>query len=141
MLKVLVVDDSLVIRAKMKGYLNTLGHEVVGEAKNGEEAIFMNEDLLPDLITMDVSMPIMNGIEALKEIISNCDIAQTNIIMITANGQDGIVKDALKIGAKGYILKPISEEKLQDSIGKIFPEYCKDESDFLDEDDLSDILS
>jgi len=141
MLKVLIVDDSLVIRAKMKGYFKSLGHNVIGEAKDGQEAILMNEKLSPDLITMDVSMPLMNGVDALKIIMETCNVDDTNIIMITANGQDGIVKNALKSGAKGYILKPISEEKLQDSIGKIFPKYCSEDSDFLDENDLNEMLS
>jgi len=141
MLKVLIVDDSLVIRAKMKSYFKSLGHSVVGEAKDGKEAILMNEKLSPDLITMDVSMPIMNGVEALKEIMQTHAAENTNIIMITANGQDGIVKDALKSGAKGYILKPISEEKLQDSIGKIFPKYCTEDNDFLDENDLNEMMN
>jgi len=141
MLKVLIVDDSLVIRAKMKGYIKKLGHSVIGEAKDGQDAVLMNEQLSPDLITMDVSMPIMNGLEALKKIMETSNMEETNIIMITANGQDGIVKDALKSGAKGYILKPISEEKLQDSIGKIFPQYCIEDNDFLDENDLNEMLS
>ncbi len=141
MLKVLIVDDSLVIRAKMKGYIKKLGHSVIGEAKDGQDAVLMNKQLSPDLITMDVSMPIMNGLEALKKIMETSNMEETNIIMITANGQDGIVKDALKSGAKGYILKPISEEKLQDSIGKIFPQYCIEDNDFLDENDLNEMLS
>jgi len=141
MLKVLIVDDSLVIRAKMKGFLKKLGHSIVGEAKDGKEAVSLNEKLVPDLITMDISMPIMNGVDALKEILKTSNIEDTNIIMITANGQDGIVKDALKSGAKGYILKPVSECKLQDSIGKIFPEYHNDQSDVLDENELDDMLS
>lgn len=140
MLKVLIVDDSLVIRAKMKGFLTKLGHSVIGEAKDGKEAITMNEKLQPDLITMDISMPVMNGVDALRIIVETCNIKNTNIIMITANGQDGIVKDALKIGAKGYILKPISEEKLQDSIGKIFPQYYSEECDVLDENELDDMF-
>lgn len=137
MLKVLIVDDSLAIRIKMKNFLEKLGHSVIGQAKDGNEAIKQYQELLPDLVTMDISMPGMNGVDALKEIMQQTN-HNANIIMITANGQDGIVKDSLLSGAKGYILKPISEEKLQDSIGKIFPEYHVDESDILDEDDLND---
>lgn len=136
MLNVLIVDDSLAIRIKMKNFLKKLGHNVVGEAKDGQEAISLYQELSPDLITMDISMPVMNGVDSLKKIMKiNFD---ANVIMITANGQDGIVKDALKSGAKGYILKPISEEKLQDSIGQIFSEYFCDQSDILDENDLDD---
>jgi len=138
MLKVLIVDDSLAIRIKMKNFVEKLGHNVVGEAKNGSEAVKLYTELSPDLVTMDISMPEMNGVDALKEIIQKID-ADANIIMITANGQDGIVKDSLLAGAKGYILKPISEEKLQDSIGKIFSEYIVKDSDILDENDLADL--
>jgi len=138
MLKVLIVDDSLAIRIKMKNYVEKLGHNVVGEAKNGSEAVKLYKELSPDLVTMDISMPEMNGVDALKEIIKKIN-SDANIIMITANGQDGIVKDSLLSGAKGYILKPISEEKLQDSIGKIFSEYIVKDSNILDENDLADL--
>ncbi len=139
MLNVLIVDDSLAIRIKMKNFLMELGHSVIGEAKDGNEAIELYKKLNPDLITMDISMPGMNGVDALKEImkISN---STANIMMITANGQDGIVKDTLISGAKGYILKPISAEKLQDSIGKIFPEYLSKDNNVLDENELEDLL-
>ncbi len=140
MLNILVVDDSLAIRIKMKNFLKKLGHSIVGEAKDGEEAIELYKKLTPDLITMDISMPVMNGVDSLKEImkISSLD---ANVIMITANGQDGIVKDALKAGAKGYILKPVSEEKLQDSIGRIFSEYFCEDSDVLEECDLDNTFA
>ena len=139
MLNVLVVDDSLAIRIKMKSFLMELGHSVIDEAKDGNEAIELYKKLNPDLITMDISMPGMNGVDALKEIMKLSDFA-ANVIMITANGQDGIVKEALLSGAKGYILKPISEEKLQDSIGKIFPEYLSKDNNVLDENDLENLL-
>ena len=138
MLKVLIVDDSLAIRIKMKNIVKKLGHSVVGEAKDGEEAITRFKELTPDLVTLDISMPGLNGVDALKEIMK-ISANQANIIMITANGQDGIVKDALLSGAKGYILKPISEEKLQDSIGKIFKEYHMNENDTLDDNDLDNL--
>lgn len=138
MLKILIVDDSLAIRIKMKNFVEKLGHSIIGEAKDGKEAISKYNELQPDLVTMDISMPGLNGVDALKEIMNISD-NQANVIMITANGQDGIVKDALLSGAKGYILKPISEEKLQDSIGKIFQEYYVDESDILDENDLDNL--
>ncbi len=138
MLNVLIVDDSLAIRIKMKNYLKKLGHNIIGEAKDGNEAVELFQKLSPDLITMDISMPGMDGVEALKEIMKLSD-SSANIIMITANGQDGIVKDALILGAKGYILKPISEEKLQDSIGQIFPEYLSKENNVLNDNDLEDL--
>jgi len=135
MLNILVVDDSLAIRIKMKNFLKKLGHSIAGEAKDGEEAIELYKELTPDLITMDISMPVMNGVDSLKEIMKISSLG-ANIIMITANGQDGIVKEALLAGAKGYILKPVSEEKLQDSIGRIFSEYFCEDRNVLEECDL-----
>lgn len=139
MLKVLIVDDSLAIRIKMNNFLKRLGHMVVGEAKDGAEAIALYKNLAPDLVTMDISMPVMNGVESLREIMK-ISSSSAKVIMITANGQDGIVKDALMLGAQGYILKPVSEEKLQDSIGNIFSEYFYAQSDLLDDSDLDDII-
>jgi len=139
MLNILIVDDSLAIRIKMKNYLKRLGHSIVGEAKDGREAVQMYKELTPDLITMDISMPIMNGVDSLSQIMKISQL-NANVIMITANGQDGIVKDALKLGAKGFILKPVSEEKLQDSIGRIFSEYSSADCDQLDENDLDDVF-
>jgi len=139
MLNILIVDDSLAIRIKMKNYLKRLGHSIVGEAKDGREAVQMYKELTPDLITMDISMPIMNGVDSLSQIMKISQL-NANVIMITANGQDGIVKDALKLGAKGFILKPVSEEKLQDSIGQIFSEYSSADCDQLDENDLDDVF-
>lgn len=121
MLDVLVVDDSMVMRRNIKKYLTCLGHNIIGEAKDGTEALLFCKEEKPNLITMDISMPGINGIEVVKK------IKELNkyfsIIMITAYGHDKTVKDALKAGAEGYILKPVSEEKLYESIGKIYPEF------------------
>jgi len=105
------------MRRNIKKYISELGHNIVGEAKNGYEAVKMAKKLTPDIITMDITMPEMDGIEALKAIMAeNKDI---NVIMTTSHGQENIVANALQIGAKGYILKPISKERLQESIVKV----------------------
>jgi len=121
MLNILVVDDSMIMRRNIKKYLTSLGHNIIGEAQNGEEAILFCQENNPDLITMDISMSGISGIEVVQKIKElNSDFS---IIMITAYGKNSLVKEALQSGAKGYILKPVSEENLYESIGKIYPKY------------------
>jgi len=125
MLKVLIVDDSLIMRRNIKKYLTSLGHNIIGEAKNANEALEFCKENKPNLITMDISMPGMNGLEAISKI---KEINQYfSIIMITSYGNNAIVKEALQEGAQGYILKPVTADKLYESISKIYPEYIKDE--------------
>ena len=120
MLNIMVVDDSLIIRRTLTTQLEEMGHKVVAQAKSGKEAIELYKQYLPDLVTMDITMPIMSGIDALKEIKKSYKDAK--IIMVTSHGEEKLVMDAIKSGAKGYILKPITEEKLSDVIKKVFPE-------------------
>ncbi len=133
MLKVLVVDDSLIIRKKVTKLVEKLGHEVVHGAKNGQEAIEQYIALKPDLVTMDITMPDMNGIEAVEHIIK--DDSEAKIIMVTSHGQEDMVIKSIKAGAVGYMLKPVTQDKLATAIGEVFVEYAVDE----DDDDL-DIL-
>ena len=136
MLNILVVDDSLIIRRNIKKYITNLGHAVAGEAKNGVQAIEQCKKLKPDLITMDITMPDMDGISALKEIREfNKDV---NIIMVTSHGQEDMVVSSLKSGAQGYLLKPINEEKLMQVISNIYSEYKDDSDDELLDDDFLD---
>jgi len=120
MLNILVVDDSLIIRKTLTTELEKMGHTVVATAKSGKEAISLYAEHMPDLVTMDITMPIMSGIDALKEIKKN--YPDVNIIMVTSHGEEKLVMDAITSGAKGYVLKPISEEKLTGVISKIFPQ-------------------
>jgi len=123
MLRILVVDDSLLIRNSLVKIFTALGHEVVGEAKSGYEAIVKYKILVPDFVTLDISMPmshdINNGIDALKQILELDKYAK--IAMVTSHGEEGLVMNAIKSGAKGYILKPISEEKIVELLVRIFP--------------------
>lgn len=123
-MRVLIVDDSRIIRNGLKNIFLFLGHNVVGEAVTGFEAINMYKTLSPDLVTMDISMPmrqgIKDGVSALKEIIDLDTNAK--VIMVTSHGEEHLVVDSIKLGAKGYILKPITEEKVINSIEKIFPD-------------------
>ncbi|WP_200414399.1 response regulator [Arcobacter sp. FWKO B] len=122
MLKVLIVDDSLIIRKKISSILQKLGHEVAGDAQNGTEAIKKYTELKPDLVTMDITMPDMDGITAVTHIIKQNHDAK--IIMITSHGQEDMVIKSIQAGAVGYMLKPITEEKLASAIGEVFIEYA-----------------
>lgn len=113
-LQILVVDDSLITVKKLSSMLTTLGHRVVRTAATGLEALAAYEAYKPDLVTMDITMPDMDGIEATRRIREKFPDAL--IIMVTSHGQEKMVLDALKAGAKGYVLKPFHEEKLKEVI-------------------------
>lgn len=108
--RVLIIDDSLIMRDNLKNIFIQAGHQVVGEGTDGLQAISLYEQLLPDLVTMDITMPNMNGIEAAKKIISLYPDAK--IIMISANNQKQLLYEAVKEGAKHYIIKPVTIEKV-----------------------------
>jgi len=116
MKKILVVDDAAFMRLTIKTMLDKNGFEVVGEAENGRKAIEMYKMLKPDIVTMDITMPDMGGVEALTEIIKFDPKA--TILMLSAMGQEGIVKDAVIKGAKGFIIKPFKEEYLLKALSK-----------------------
>ncbi len=122
MLNIMIVDDSTIIRKTLQMKLEELGFTVVAQAKSGKEAVSLYGEVVPDLVTMDITMPIMNGIEALKLIKKSYKDAK--IIMVTSHGEERLVMDAITHGAKGYILKPITEEKLSEAICRVYPE-CK----------------
>lgn len=119
MLKIFVVDDSLIMRRNITKMIESLGHKVVGEAKDGHEAVALYRKLAPDLVTMDITMPEMDGLSAVKEL-KRID-KDAKIIMVTSHGQEEMVIDAIRSGASGYLLKPINVNKLRDSIRKVFP--------------------
>jgi len=120
MLNIMVVDDSSIIRKTFSIELEKMGHNVVAKAKDGKEAITLYKEHIPDLVTMDITMPIKNGIESLKEIKKLFKDAK--VIMVTSHGEEKLVMEAIMAGAKGYILKPISKDKIETAINKIFPE-------------------
>jgi len=127
MLKVLVVDDSLIIRKKVTKLVEKLGHEVLYGPKNGQDAIDSYNSNKPDLVTMDITMPDMDGIEAVKHIIEND--ANAKIIMVTSHGQEDMVIKSIQVGAVGYMLKPVTEDKLAAAIGEVFVEYEIEDED------------
>ncbi len=110
MARIMIVDDTMMMRATLRRFLEKAGHEIVGEAINGEQAIINYSQFQPDMVTMDITMPGLGGVEAIKQIIEVHPAA--NIIVVSALGQKHIVFEALQAGAKNYILKPIIEDKL-----------------------------
>lgn len=109
MARFLVVDDSTVMRKNIKNILESGGHEVVAEAADGRDVLPAYVNSKPDFVTMDISMPITNGIEALQSLIKNFPDAK--VIMVSALGQKAQVLEAIKLGAKSYIVKPIETDK------------------------------
>lgn len=117
MARVLIVDDSMIMRKNIEKIILSLGHEVVGHAENGQEAIDLYKKFYPNLVTMDISMPLMNGINAVSSILEIDPNAK--IIMISAHNQKQMVFEALKNGAKHYILKPIERENVASVIESV----------------------
>lgn len=113
-LNVMIVDDSMVTTQLLTKALGELGHKVVRTAKTGAEAISAYAACLPDVVTMDVTMPGMSGVEAAQKIM--CSFPDAKIVMVTSHAQKAVVMDAIKAGAKGYILKPIKTDKLKDAL-------------------------
>ena len=117
MKQVLIVDDAPFVRLTLKYMLEKNGFLIAGEATNGQEAIMNYFQLKPDVVTMDISMPVMNGITALKQIINKDP--QANVIMVTAVGQEEFIKEAVLNGAKYFIVKPLEEEFVVNTINRI----------------------
>jgi two-component system chemotaxis response regulator CheY len=119
--KILIVDSDERIRQVIKVYIERLGHTVVAEAETGNIAFQQYKLFKPDIVTMNITMSkenrINNGIEALKSI-KEFD-KEANVIMITSHGEEKLIIEALMSGAKGYIVKPINEEKIKIALVKI----------------------
>lgn len=109
-LTVMIVDDSLIMAQKLKMMFSELGHEVVQICKDGEEAIRAYPVVKPDLVTMDITMPGVGGVEATRAI--KAAHADARVIMVTSHGQEAMVLRAIEAGASGYVLKPVALDKL-----------------------------
>lgn len=114
--KILIVDDAAFMRMMIKDILTKNGFEVVGEAADGAQAVEKYKETLPDLVTMDITMPEMDGITALKEIKKLNPSAK--IIMCSAMGQQAMVIDAIQAGARDFIVKPFQADRVLEAIGK-----------------------
>lgn len=114
--RIMIVDDAKFMREMLKAILTKSGYEVVGEAGNGHEAIKMYQKCKPDLVTMDITMPEMNGIEGVKAI-RGID-PDANIIMCSAMSQQSMVLSAIQAGAKSFIVKPFKADQIVKVIEK-----------------------
>ena len=117
MAKVLIVDDAAFMRISIKNMLTKNGYDVVGEAENGAVGVEQYKELRPDIVTMDITMPEMSGLDALKEI-TKFD-PQAKIVMVSAMGQEAMVREAIVSGAKGFIVKPFKEEGIVTALKKL----------------------
>ena len=115
--RILITDDALFMRVTLKNILTQNGFEVVGEAANGLESVKLYKELQPDVVTMDITMPEMDGLAALREIRAHDPNA--NIVMCTAMGQKSMVVEAIQAGAKDFIVKPFQPERVLEALGKL----------------------
>ncbi len=113
---ILIVDDAAFMRMMIKDILTKNGYNVSGESENGVEAIKRYEELKPDLVIMDITMPEMDGIEAVRRIKANDPAAR--IIMCSAMGQQAMVIDAIQAGARDFIVKPFQPERVVEAVKK-----------------------
>lgn len=114
---ILLVDDAAFMRMMLKDILVKNGYDVVGEAENGARAVEKFKELKPDLILMDITMPEMDGIQAVKEI-KKID-AGASIIMCSAMGQQSMVIEAIQSGAKDFIVKPFQADRIIEAVKKV----------------------
>ncbi len=116
-MRVLIVDDAMFMRRMLSDILEKGGHTVCGEASTGKEAVDRYREVKPDLVTMDIIMPDMSGIEAVKEI-KKID-AEAKILMVSAMGQQALVLEAVQAGALDYVVKPFQPSRVLESIDRI----------------------
>jgi two-component system, chemotaxis family, chemotaxis protein CheY len=116
MARVLVVDDAAFMRKVVSDALASGGHEVIGEAGNGTEAVQRYQELSPELTTLDITMPEKDGLAALAEIMAIDPSAR--VLMCSALGQESKVIESIKLGAKDFVVKPFQPARLLEAVGK-----------------------
>ncbi len=116
MARVLVVDDAAFMRKMVSDALAKGGHEVIGQAGNGVEAIAQFRELRPDLMTLDITMPEKDGLETLKDVMELDPGAK--VIMCSALGQESKVLESIKLGAKDFVVKPFQPDRVIDAVAK-----------------------
>lgn len=117
MIKVLIADDTQFMRVNLRIVFERNGIQIVGEADSGSKAVKMYEQLRPDIVTMDITMPNIDGIEATRQILKMDPSAK--IIIVSALGQEVFVREAILAGAKNFIVKPFREDKVLEVIEKV----------------------
>ena len=116
MARILVVDDAAFMRKMVTDALTKGGHEVIGEAGNGTEAVQQYQTLKPDLTTLDITMPEKDGLSALREIIALDPAAR--VVMCSALGQESKVLESIKLGAKDFVVKPFQADRVLGAVEK-----------------------
>ena len=116
-IKILIVDDAVFMRTVLKKMLEEENYEIVGEASNGIEAIKKAKELKPDIVTLDITMPEMDGVTALPDILKESPTSK--VIMCSAMGQQPMVVEAIKKGAKDFIVKPFQKARVLQAIENI----------------------
>ena len=114
--RILIVDDMKFIRETLHQLFSQNNYQVVGEAETGKEAVQLYRELLPDLVTMDLTMPEMSGLEAIKMIRS--EFPEAKVIMCSAMGQKKVIMEAIESGAKDYIVKPFNDLQVIEAINR-----------------------
>lgn len=117
MARILVVDDSIVARTNLVNILKEANHDIVAEATDGQAGFDKYTELKPELVTMDITMPKLNGIECLKKIVESDPEAK--VMMVSALGQGAKILEALNAGAKHYITKPFEADKVLEAINEV----------------------
>ncbi len=116
-MKILIVDDTIFMRYNLANIFKGMGCEVVGEASNGLEGVEQYKKVKPDLVTMDITMPVMNGLQALRAIKQHDPDAR--VVMVSSMGQREFVLESIKSGAAGFILKPFHPEKIKNMVERL----------------------
>lgn len=117
MAKILIVDDSRTSRKMLRNILESNGHEIIDEAVNGQEGVQKFQALKPDIVTLDITMPVVDGVEALK-MIKALD-PESKVVMVTAAGQKNKMIECIKAGANEFLTKPFEQQEIVDVINKM----------------------
>ncbi|EWG10396.1 chemotaxis protein CheY [Cytobacillus firmus DS1] len=115
--RILIVDDAKFMRVTLSSILKKDDHEIVGEGENGKEAVDLFVNLKPDLVMMDITMPEMSGLEAVREI--KRDNPNAKVIMCSAMGQQKVVVESIEAGAKDFIIKPFDESRVLEAVNRV----------------------
>ena len=120
MANILVVDDALFMRKMLSDILTKDGHKIVGEAENAREAVAMYKKLKPDVVTMDIVMPEIESVDAMKAVKEiNAFDKKARIIMVSAMGQQELVVEAIQAGAKDFVVKPFQPSRVTDAVNRL----------------------
>lgn len=117
--KILIVDDAGFMRMMIKNYLNKAGYTDIVEGEDGEKAVALYKSEKPDLVLMDITMPNVDGIEALRQI--KAYDPNANVVMCSAMGQEAMVMEAIRLGAKDFIVKPFKQDRILQTVTKLLP--------------------